>query len=237
MQKNSVFLVCFLLLFSASTAIAQLDIGLVNGVNLAQLTGEFSRNKPNLDFSQRIGLGLGGVLDLGVTKHVSLRLTPMYLQKGAKTDGIDVTKVSSGEVDSTGIARIRAAYFELPIFLKATAKTGPLQPYVMAGPNFSLILNSKLKFVDQETSQENEANADDIIKSVDIGLGFGAGVNVPLGRYHLFVESRFVYGLYNIIEEGKAADSNIEIVVEPGAEIKHRGIQILAGITYAFAGQ
>lgn len=62
---------------------------------------------------------------------------------------------------------------------------------------------------------------------MDFGLGFGAGVSFPLGTNALFVEGRYALGLSNINDDPE----------DPDTQIKNKGIQVIAGITFPLGGQ
>ncbi len=69
-----------------------------------------------------------------------------------------------------------------------------------------------------------------------IHLGkFGAGVN-PLSATPFLWKGRYVLGLTNISDKGRASNRGIEGEIEEGFVAKTRGIQIMAGITFPFGG-
>ena len=197
------------------SASAQQRVGFVGGLNLANLDAVDKDGDifdPNL--SNRTVFGLGGILDLSLRRNISLRLEPMYLQKGAKQEDIGI--------------RFELAYFEMPVFLKLTFESSTIQPYLMAGPSLGLILRSRF------VSPEVELNVIDALNSIDFGLGFGAGVSLPIGKNAIFVEGRYTLGLANIADEGKASDGVNEFEIEERTVFETRGIQIMLGITFPF---
>jgi hypothetical protein len=60
---------------------AQIEIGLIGGLNRSGLSGD----KPkNMTYTTLTGLGLGVLLETGFTEDVRFGVQPMYLQRGSK---------------------------------------------------------------------------------------------------------------------------------------------------------
>jgi len=227
MKKVCLHLVVLFVLFMAISAGAQQRIGFVGGVNLAKLTYE-DEIGGHVDFSNRTVFGLGAVLDLSLGNNTALRLEPMYLQKGANTNNPFDPQVDPEE-DIFDV-QSKLSYLEVPVFLKFTLETSTVQPYVMSGPTLGLILSSKLEV--RAFGASFKADLLDITKTIDFGLGFGAGLSIPIGNNAIFVEGHYTLGLYNIAEEGKAGDEFTPFEFEEGQDLKTRGIQIMAGMTF-----
>ena len=117
----------------------------------------------------------------------------MYLQKGAKQNLIDA---SFGNAEF----RFKGDIIEVPVFLKLDFNAGSIHPYLMAGPTVGFIVNSTLEIAG--AGSEFKGDADDIIKTLDFGLGFGGGLSLPFGRNFVFLEARYTIGLSNINEGG-----------------------------------
>lgn len=69
---------------------------------------------------------------------------------------------------------------------------------------------------DEETDQD----AKDDFKKLDFGLGLGGGVRVPVGRASLFVEGRYVLGLWNVTNDTY------------NSKLRTKGYQVGAGLTF-----
>lgn len=67
-----------------------------------------------------------------------------------------------------------------------------------------------------------EVDIKDETKSIDFGLGFGAGVSFPAGNNSLFVEGRYALGSTNLNDDPEDSETSI----------KTRGIQVMAGVTF-----
>ena len=198
------------LLFLTDTALAQIDIGVIGSVNFATVSGE-DLDGEAIVADRRTLYGVGGVLDVHLDDHWSLRTEPMYLQKG--TQNIDGDEVS-----------YKGEYLEVPLFLKLSLGSGAAQPYVMAGPSIGFRLNSELSVEDEGIS--GTFDADEVTESMDFGVDFGAGLNLRLSGVSLFVEGRYDLGVADVFTGGEVAGQ-----VADDVEVFTRGLQTMAGIT------
>ena len=206
MNRMSVFLVLLLTLCVVLPAGAQIHLGVLGGLNLANINIDPWEEEE--DWSSRTAFGFGGVFDYGLSEHTVLTLEPMYLQKGATLDF------------QGGDAEFKVAYLEVPVMFKYVFGAAGIRPYVMAGPTIGFNLSAE-----GETRWDGESETEDIkdeTKSIDFGLGFGGGIYMPAGNNFIFVEARYALGLTNINDDPD----------NPDIDIKTKGIQIFAGITF-----
>lgn len=119
-------------------ASAQVQVGVMGGLNLAKLNVDPDMG---LDISNRTAFGAGGVLQVGLAENLSLQLQPMYLQNGAKGEGEFSDRGSglSGKAETT----VKAAFLEVPAMLKFNLSSGNTKPYIMAGPMIGFLLSNK----------------------------------------------------------------------------------------------
>ena len=217
MKKMTVSLLVLLALCMALPASAQVNLGVLGGLNLANLDvdpePETWKKKSN-----RTAFGFGGVLDYSLNESIALRLEPMYLQKGAIIE-------DTGEGNMIYEIEWKGAYLEIPMLVKYSFGASDIKPYIIAGPTIGFNLSAKAKFTMGDFSEEDDVKDD--TKSTDFGLGFGAGMSLPMGNNSIFIEARYALGLTNI-EDGSQSDpeDNTE------SETKTKGIQIFAGITF-----
>jgi len=171
--------------------------------------------------SNRTAFGVGGVLDLGLSENVALRFEPMYLQKGAKQEGSD--QGVNFEVE------LKGATLEVPALIKISLGTSTTRPYLIAGPTIGFVLSAKqsVKATGPGVNIDQEDDIKDLVKSIDFGVAFGAGVSFPAGNNSVFVEGRYALGLNNVNDDPD----------DPDTKIKTKGIQIMGGITFPLGGQ
>ncbi len=129
MKRFCLLLVAAGMLSLAPLARAQHAFGIVGGLNLANLSVD-----PNdgIDYSNLTALGIGGMVELQLANNTSLRLAPMYLQKGAEAQ-------FGGDT-----AKLKLAYLEVPALLKYSFGNASTRPYLLAGPSLGFLLNAKV---------------------------------------------------------------------------------------------
>ncbi len=226
MNKFNLLLVVLLALFIALPAGAQVKLGVIGGVNIANLKGEDVAGE-KIDFSNRTAFGVGGVLDVGLNDNVALRFEPMYLQKGGEFSETDPDL-------GTATFTFKAGYLEVPVLLKIAFGTSTTRPYLMAGPTIGFNLSSKVNLSALGFSLETDA--DKLTKSTDFGLAFGAGVSFPAGTSSIFVEGRYALGLSDIAEAGTLEFMGESLPFDD-VNVKTKGIQIMGGITFPLGGK
>lgn len=86
--------------------------------------------------------------------------------------------------------QMRLGYLSIPILLKKRLFPVGIRPYVLAGPEFCLLLSEK----SDATLYEGEIRRNDTCAVI------GAGVELTLGGKGVYVEGRYSYGLSNIHE-------------------------------------
>ncbi len=230
--------ICVILavLVIVGTAQAQHRIGLVGVLHFADVRlVKVGEDRFESDFSGRTLFGLGGVLDLTLAKNISLRIEPMYLQKGGNLED---------DPEFFGSFRIKEAYFEVPLLLKAALRSRSIQPYLLGGPTVGLLLSSKGDFdlPSDFGGGHIEVDTQDLNKSVNFGFAIGGGITIPLGHNAVFIEGRYVHSLSNVAEQGHISvqisdEITEQIIVFEEDDWRYRGVQILVGITFPFGEQ
>ena len=153
---------------------AQTRIGFIGHVTMGNATVD--PPVPGLDFKTRTTFGFGGVLDVGLSKNLSLHLEPSYMQSGS------IVEAQGQQVDE-----IKTDYLSLPILVKYAIGAGAVRPYVMGGLNVLYRLKA-------EATIEGAG----VIKDFDLLLGLGAGVSAAVGTKVVFIEGRYAHGLVDI---------------------------------------
>ena len=214
-MKKITFLLPLLLITSG--VFAQSKIGIIGGLNFSDL-------KTATETKTRTLMGVGGIFEYSFNDNLSIQTEPMFVMKGGK-------KIGEGE-DPDITAKL--SFVELPIFLKYTfGKT--IKPYVMTGPTVGILLSS-----DIETDIAGilfKGSIKDNTRNFDLGLGFGAGVEIPFSVVSVFVEGRYTLGLYNLQKGGefKVTGGGLTLtgnLDEGDNKFKTRGIQVLIGAKF-----
>jgi hypothetical protein len=222
MLNTRVVLFALLALFIVAPVSAQVDLGVMGGLNASNLSGENVAGE-KIDFSGRAGFGIGGVLDVRLSEKVALRLEPMYLQKGAEYYETDQ------QFGALKVA-VKAANLEMPVLLKIDLGAGATRPYLIAGPTIGFALSSKFEF----SALGNTIDIDIDHASTELGLAFGGGVSFPVGSGSFFVEGRYGLGLTDIVKDDVIEFMGEQSPVE--VDVKTRGVQLMAGMTFPLGG-
>ena len=216
MKRVSVIVITVICLAFSLTASAQIRLGAIGGLN-------FSTMEPAADeeIAGRTVMGFGCVFNIGIIKNLDLRIEPMYLQKYACNKGT----ATQPAID------LELAFFEIPLLLKYTVGT-TVRPYIIAGPSFGYLLKSEFKT--NTGGFESRANIRDILQQLDLSMGVGAGIDVPIGPIAVFVEGRYTWALRNInkggIVEFVMGSLVYPIEIESSDVMKSRGLQLMTGI-------
>jgi hypothetical protein len=223
MKKLTFSVAALLALFFSMSASAQHRIGVIGGLNIANVDAEF--DDATMDVSNKTVFGFGGVVDLRLNEHFSLYMQPLYQQKGAL-----VTQMNT-DLDFP----FKFAFLELPVFLKAEFGN-IVRPYLMAGPTIGYLLSADTEV--EYSGLTFKGDLKEVTEKIDFGLGFGAGLRYPISTVSIFVEGRYTLGLVNMQKGGTFEISAGPIVEEITWDkdvdaYKNRGIQIMAGVTFA----
>ncbi len=213
MKNMNMILVVLLAVITVLPASAQVNLGVLGGLNIANLKLD-QGDMGGAEFASRTVFGFGGILDYGIGENIALRLEPMYLQKGANIEWEGIV----------GECFIKLSYFEVPLMFKYSFSSDKINPYIMAGPGIGFLLEAKME--DSSSGVSVETDIKDETSNTDFSLGFGAGVSVPIGNNSFFVDGRYALGLANIIDDPEFPDD----------DVKTKGIHIFAGITFPIGG-
>lgn len=205
----------------------QVNVGVLGGINFADLNIKDDQGEKS-NVSTRNTFGVGGIFELQLAQSVYLQLQPMYLQKG----GVLLQQPPDPEE-----IKFKMSFIEVPLFLKVQFGD-QIRPYLMGGPTFGYLLSSELE--SEISGFMFEGDLKHITRKFEVGVGFGAGVNIPVGSSNLFLDGRYTLGLTNLNEGGtfqaKAGDIILESEVAKESEVFSRGFQIMTGITFPIGG-
>ncbi len=213
-RRISFFWVALVLAVFAMPLWAQYQVGVIGGVNLANIHSNELEDDLGIDLQNRTLFGAGALFDAGLSEHFALRFEPMFLRKGAEA------KATEEGVET--ISRIKMDYLELPLMARFAfgSNMSNAKPFLLAGPSVGFLLSAKSK--DESAGITDEKDIKDELKNLDFGLNFGGGLNVKAGRTNLFIEGRYNLGLANV--DDSADDNGVDV------RMKNRGLELFAGI-------
>ena len=219
MSKLINYLMLLVLLLCTQPIFGQLKVGLLGGLNMSGI----DIDSPGITETKNVNqLGAGLVLEYDLGENFSLRVEPMYLQKGA-------------EIIQPGNPNITAEmdFIEIPFLLKYSFG-GEISPYVIAGPAIGFLIKNELSLESADVSVA--VNIDDVTEKLDAGLCLGAGLNIPVGPADFFFEARYTMGFSNV-QKGGIIDqsvSGLPVYIDFEKErdaYSTYGLQIMVGAT------
>jgi hypothetical protein len=170
-------------------AAARPEVGVKCGLNI---TGFHGQDAPT---TYPRGLYcIGGYADVPLGGVVSLQGEVLYTVKGGR---LAPEKIGGGYSD----VEFQLGYVEVPLLIKVGAtEGGGTKPYLLAGAAVSKNIGATL------TTDGAEADINDVVRSIDMGVVLGSGVSFHLGPGRAAAEVRFAYGLASIYDSDQDAD-------------------------------
>ena len=221
--RNLVAILCAAILFAANTHAQNLHVGVVGGLNMANV----SSDAEDMNTQNMTAFGFGGVIDWKLNKNLALYVQPMYLQKGAKLD-MAVDEEDDFDLFGDFEFKFKYAYIEIPIFLKYTLGSGATKPYLMAGPTLGILSSAKVT-MELVNIASFDVDIKEASENMDYGIGFGGGISFPVGGNSLFIEGRYTLGLADIFKGTTEEMEDEDDLVLEDASVKHVGFQIMGG--------
>jgi hypothetical protein len=172
--------------------------GLKLGLDFAKINTDYDELDDFLD--NRVGFTGGAFLTYSLNRQFAVQPEILYVSKGAEKDLFIIS------------AHWDINYLEVPVLLKfAIAPDATLRPNLFAGPAFALLLSSEIGIINESF------DVADYMKSMDVGLVFGAGVDYK----RLTFDARYTMGLVGTVD---AADKiNKLLGSEPGDYLYLKG--------------
>ena len=155
------------------------QVGVAAGLNFETLS-DIEAFDATTTFDNATGYHAGIFFDLGMGP-VGLRIGAFYRDLG--------------EFDATGdvndeLEKIKLTMIDFPVDIRVNLTSSPaVQPYVLAGPVFSLPSSVNDEF-------------DGTLQSLYISGNVGVGLSLNLGGVRLFPEVRYAIGVSNLVEDG-----------------------------------
>jgi len=175
MKKATFILVVFMLVFSAEQASAQLgfQLGIKGGPN-------FSSVQTDLDSDGRTGFHAGAFVMLKFTK-IAIQPEIIFSTQGFSQNFTDPTGII-GNIES----EFNTSYVNIPIIVKF---------YLIGGLNLQFGPQFGFNTFSEFTSLGNTEDIRDELKSSDVSLTFGAGIDLP---FKLSLTARHNLGISDI---------------------------------------
>jgi len=225
-------LIAVMTIFFIMPASAQIfGIGVKGGLNFSTLSGDFVDVNGDFGtddvFSTQTGFVVGVSFNTSLFPLLSLQPEILYSEKGAKFDVLfdDFDIPGVGDID----ASIDLAYLEVPVLLKAGLPIPGFSPFLYAGPSFAFNLSAEASYdidVTVNGMRVSESGSEDIsdeIKSFDVGIVLGGGVEFGLPTLKLHAELRYTMGLSNVYDLNNDNDD---------LDVNNRVLSLMVGVTF-----
>ena len=216
MKNRTAIVIGILMLGTALPGMAQVNLGVIGGLNIAGLNENVETWVPY----NKTYFGFGGVVDIPINTTLSLVLQPMFVKKGGAA------------IDGPTHYEFARSYLELPLLLKVAVGSG-VRPYAIAGPTFGYLLSSKVN--GWSGADDLDGDMKDLTETFELGLCFGAGLSIEVGFGTIFIEGRYGLGLTNT-NKGGTMDIQLGSTTSTGVMsdedvLETRNIQVMAGVT------
>jgi len=201
-------------LIAAPLAASTPDFGVKAGLSLSNVNWsyEFGSDKSVL----RPTFGVFAVFSLA--KHLAIQPEVNYVSTGEKA-------TESGMV--TYVYAQSFGYLQVPVLVKYSFRpTGKITPVVFAGPAVAFLLSAREKEYLDGTLQYDES-IKSYFKSTDLGLDFGLGAEMALGKMRGLVDLRYYLGLVDVYRRPEPA---LTAIVENS--MKNNAFIVALGLTF-----
>jgi hypothetical protein len=165
-------------------------VGLKGGMSLSTLHGPLPTDGL-VENGWRLGAGGGVSLAIDFGSRILVQPEVLFVAKGTTLGSTDLTD-SNGNVIATADVTQTSDYLEIPVLARIAIPTGGLgAPYLLAGPAVGLRLSQRVR-ISGGASYSFDV---DYVKSADLGVALGAGIDMGRGRARWSIESRYTLGL------------------------------------------
>jgi hypothetical protein len=190
---------------------AQIEIGLIGGLNRSGLSGD----KPNNStYTTLTGFGLGTLFEMKLTRDVRFGFQPMYLQRGTKI-AYNIPDVR----DPKDSLNFKINYVTIPFMFKVYADNQ--KTYLISGFDIGIPLSASIEQLDGSDKQD----VLDRLKSVDVVVSIGFGVRIPVNQFNWAIELRYLQGIMNLNDTTDAETAPLDFA------IRSTGIQLFTSIS------
>lgn len=169
---------------------AQIGLGLRGGVMWAKAELEQHNDKTSNDYN----LGYTGSLfaEISIANAFAVQPEVTFLQKGYKINVKD---------DGNYERNVQLNYLEIPVLAKYRVGTDKIKAHLLAGPTFGYALDGTIK----ANGEKTDVNFDNM-KRMDIGVLFGASIDMQLGPGAIFIDGRYGLGITNLNDAANSSD-------------------------------
>ncbi len=214
-MKRYLLILCAIIAFSTVEA-QEIAGGIKGGLNFPNIDG-IGLDPDQIDSESASGFHGGVFLRVRLAK-VAIQPEILFSQQNFDFQYDDPT---FGEID----IEQRLSYAVIPIMLKYYFPAGL---NVQVGPQFGFLLNAEQ--TDNSLGADTNSSIDDLLKSADLGVNAGIGIDLPFG---LQLSGRYVLGVSDIVDV-TVTDANGNII---DSATRNSMIQVSIGYSFLDIGR
>ncbi len=206
----------------------RVSVGLKTGLNIASLYGDDA-----VDSSYRVSPTVGLFATIWLSNRFAVQPEVFWTRKGAGRVFVLNSRLAFNDLEIT------ADYLELPLLIRYSPPTDTRLSYsLIAGPVPAFALGNKLSgdALRDETGAPGEKLEICNLRSFDLGLAFGVGLDFNSGSAEWLVDVRYTVGLSRIYEDFAGEPDAGEIALinsdSGGLDMKHGVLSLLVGVSF-----
>jgi len=181
MKRTGITIICTLMIMIIATSGAFAQIGFRTGIRVGYNWASMSGDTPDgIESRKSLAGGISVEMNLLI---ISIQADILYSPKGAVIPDVSETHLN---------------YISIPIVLKKKFLPMAIHPYILGGPEFSYLLSAKA----------GDTDIKDHIKSQEIAIVVGGGIEFSLLGKSAYIEGRYSYGLTKTNKEGTDSSKN-----------------------------
>lgn len=209
-MKKLLVLIGLVVFFLQNSEAQVLRYGVKAGINLSNINVNPEADPPAP--TMRFGVHFGGTLKYELSEKFNLAPELIFSWQGGNDSDPDVDQF------------VKLTYLNIPIMAEYHINENI---YVHAGPQLGFLIGGDLLEEDKVDKEQDLVKANDLMKTFDFSLGFGAGYLLDNG---LEIALRYNLGLTNINNDKLGI-----AFYEPLQEVKNRVFQ--ASVAYNFGSK
>ncbi|HQY19465.1 MAG TPA: porin family protein [Ignavibacteria bacterium] len=212
LNNIALLIIVLLIVFASNNSNAQVKIalGLQAGVNF----GNASNNVAGVDqtLSSSTGFIAGGLVDIGLSKQISIVPGLRYIGKGSKQTNVAVQGLGNGDLKTT------IGMLEFPALLRVKFPLTEVNPYLIAGPILGIILSANTDFIPTAGGTTQSFDVKSTFESTEFDLYFGGGLDFKISpSASLFFELGYELGLTDIAKASNVTTKSYSFQITGGA--------------------
>ncbi|MEN0006282.1 MAG: porin family protein [Bacteroidota bacterium] len=225
-MKKYILSCIVVLLSTATVSFAQLAIGAKAGVNIATIDDYAFFTDVNgepIDDLPLVGLTIGAVAEIGLTKFFYLQPEVSFIQRGIswKDDENQGTDIKTTD---------RYNYLDIAALAKFKYRGEKIGGYLVAGPQLGYLLSGKMTAEGTIIGQEIDSSSDidvsmEVFNRWEFSVAVGGGLVLPLSaQLEPFIDVRYVQGFTDFWNPGFVG----------ALDARNRGVSMTVGALLSF---